>query len=179
MFSSLHRQYISIYIALLTNMVHQNINLEYEILRDNYIKEYGIYKYIYTPEKQLDYSDKNNLNSAYERLRDDARLQNKDYLPYSFRKWDNKLHQQPKYIFANESPIIDNDIKQLHDDNDMGNLKILHAPNIELPYDSRKEKAAIRIQRVWRECISNPSYLICRKRLLDEFNSKISGCNFK
>lgn len=32
-------------------------------------------------------------------------------------------------------------------------------------------RAAIIIQRKWRECISNPNFLMCKKRLLSEFNT--------
>lgn len=146
-------------------MIHQNINLEYETYRENYIKKYGFSKYMYKPEKYLELNALNlnalNLNASYDKIRDDLFIQNKEYMPHSFSKWDMKVYQD----------IMDNDIKRLHYDNDMDNLKIVHAPDIELPFDARKDKASIRIQRAWRECINNPSYKVCRKRLLSEFKN--------
>ena len=40
-----------------------------------------------------------------------------------------------------------------------------------LSYIMRKNMFARRIQRAWRECISNPNYAMCRRRLLQEFSS--------
>ena len=34
---------------------------------------------------------------------------------------------------------------------------------------TRKERYAKRIQRAWRNVISNPNYVLCRKRLMNEF----------
>ena len=36
-------------------------------------------------------------------------------------------------------------------------------------YRGPKIKAATRIQRAWRRCVSDPSYKICRARLMREF----------
>lgn len=36
-----------------------------------------------------------------------------------------------------------------------------------------RNKAATVIQMAWRECISNPDYYICRKRLMEEFNGLV------
>lgn len=47
---------------------------------------------------------------------------------------------------------------------------ILHAPDATFPFDVRREKAATRIQARFRECISNPAYAMCRRRLLREFS---------
>jgi hypothetical protein len=33
------------------------------------------------------------------------------------------------------------------------------------------EKAALRIQNVWRNVIANPEYRLCKDRLMREFNS--------
>lgn len=42
--------------------------------------------------------------------------------------------------------------------------------NLEFVFNIKKEKACIKIQKVWRNSISNPEYLICKNRILDEFN---------
>lgn len=34
----------------------------------------------------------------------------------------------------------------------------------------QKHNAAMKIQKVWRRCVSNPAYSVCRHRLLREFN---------
>lgn len=38
------------------------------------------------------------------------------------------------------------------------------------PFSVKKERAAVKIQKVWRNAISNPEYLICKNRILNEFN---------
>lgn len=37
----------------------------------------------------------------------------------------------------------------------------------------RQTTAAKRIQTAWRECVSNPAYLVCRKRLTSEFQALV------
>lgn len=41
----------------------------------------------------------------------------------------------------------------------------------KLSYAIYNRRCIHRIQAAWRLCISNPEYKICRKRLLEEFNS--------
>jgi len=43
--------------------------------------------------------------------------------------------------------------------------------NLTIPLNYQKHIAAKRIQRVWRQHICNPEYLICRKRLYYEFTT--------
>lgn len=43
--------------------------------------------------------------------------------------------------------------------------------NILKSFDVKKEKAAMKIQNAWKTSISNPKYMICRNRLLYEFNN--------
>jgi hypothetical protein len=46
---------------------------------------------------------------------------------------------------------------------------ILHQSGIQLPFSIKKDKAASRIQQRWREAICNPSYRVCKDRLLREY----------
>ena len=45
------------------------------------------------------------------------------------------------------------------------------AYKLDLTKFLRVHSSARRIQRAWRRCISDPSYQVCKKRLLNEFNN--------
>lgn len=44
-----------------------------------------------------------------------------------------------------------------------------HAEHISLPFDTKQEKAATRIQAKFKEAITNPDHPICKRRLMREF----------
>lgn len=44
-------------------------------------------------------------------------------------------------------------------------LRILTYKELEQTHN-----AAMKIQKVWRRCVSNPAYCMCRRRLLREFH---------
>lgn len=49
---------------------------------------------------------------------------------------------------------------------------LCHASHIcAFPFDVKLEKYAYRIQKAWRNAITNPRYAMCRKRLLCEFEA--------
>ncbi len=45
--------------------------------------------------------------------------------------------------------------------------------NCIIPFNITNEKSCVKIQRAWRNSISNPNYTICRKRLMREFKEGI------
>jgi hypothetical protein len=92
--------------------------------------------------------------------------QYKEYVPYNLLKLS--IYQHPLYIGLN-TLHEDNEFTKLFNANHMNIVEIIHAPDINLPFNARKDKAAIHIQRAWRICISNPLYKMCRKRLMDEW----------
>lgn len=48
-------------------------------------------------------------------------------------------------------------------------------PNGLTPFSIKKEKGVIKIQRTWRNAITNPQYKLCRKRLLCEFDELLTS----
>ena len=147
-----------------------NLNAEYDTYRDKFFKEHGVFMYK-VPSVSRPPPAPNNLNAAYEQKRHDMNIQNMDYMPYNFDD-ENSTYQHPHDIGAKDRKY-DNDIQRLYDAHDMSTTTILHATDIQLPFDARKDKSAIRIQRAWRTCINDPSYRMCRKRLMAEFQSMI------
>jgi hypothetical protein len=75
-------------------------------------------------------------------------------MPYNFPKYNNYC-----FLGGEIDAKIDNVIQ--------------HRPDIQLPFNVKKEKAASRIQKAWHNAINNPSFELCRKRLLCEFFSLI------
>jgi hypothetical protein len=140
-----------------------NLNAEYDTYRDKFIKEHGVFMYK-VPSVPRPPPDPNNLNANYEQKRHDIDIQNMEYMPYNFEKYRN-----PNLDLEGGDSKYDNDIQRLYDAHDMNTTAILHANDIKLPFDARKDKSAIHIQRAWRTCIADPSYKMCRKRLMEEF----------
>jgi hypothetical protein len=164
-------------------MVTLSLNSDYEKYRDNFIKEHGLYKFTSTSQykqttiKQPNLDKHFSLNYEYENARAELASQYKEYMPYGsytllkYKTSRITKYQHPNHLGEANIHVMDSDLDKLWKDNDMDNLKIFHSPDIELPFDARKDKYAIHIQRAWRRCISNPSYKVCRKRLLDEFDN--------
>jgi hypothetical protein len=50
---------------------------------------------------------------------------------------------------------------------------IFHMKGIEFPFSVKKEKAATKIQHSWRNAIANPSYDVCKRRLLREYHELV------
>jgi hypothetical protein len=84
-------------------------------------------------------------------------------------KWflmtDNSERAMPYNLSEyNYSSFLDGDIDtSAHD-------SIQHCHGIDLPFSVTREKAATRIQGVWKEAITNPSFQLCKKRLLREYH---------
>jgi hypothetical protein len=146
-----------------------NLNADYDTYRDKFIKEHGVFMHK-APSVPTPPTDPNNLNAAYEQKRNDINIQNMDYMPYNFEQY--QCRDLDLKLFG-EKNQYDNDIQRLYDAHDMSTTAILHATDIQLPFDTRKDKSAIHIQRTWRRCINDPSYMMCRKRLMDEFRCMI------
>jgi hypothetical protein len=43
------------------------------------------------------------------------------------------------------------------------------------PFSVKTERAAVRIQAVWRDAVDNPGRAVCRQRLLREFEEMVEG----
>lgn len=71
------------------------------------------------------------------------------------------------FLGSNDGEVTKRAILGEHTDN--WNHNILHSTHVTLPFNVKLEKAATRIQARFRECISNPRYAMCRRRLLREF----------
>lgn len=154
----------------------QSLNREYETYRNWFILNNGVYKYILPPKPISKPIDPKNLNATYEQQRQEYAIQNREYMPYNALQYQS-MYQNPSNLGVNDDTYTGacSDLKKLYDENDLKTMKIIHAPDIQLPFDVRKDKAAIRIQRAWRACINNPSYSLCKKRLLNEFDDMNQG----
>lgn len=53
--------------------------------------------------------------------------------------------------------------------NDNWETGVHHHSSLQFPFSVSEEKAATRIQMRFRECMSNPAYTMCRRRLRREF----------
>ena len=146
-----------------------SLNKEYDAYRDWFIREHGMYRYTLPPSTIPKPIDPRNLNTAYEQQRQELSIQNREYMPYNALQYQS-LYQNPSNPSDFSYTGACSDLQKLYDENDLKTMKIIHAPDIQFPFDAGKDKAALRIQRAWRACISDPSYSLCRKRLLHEFN---------
>ena len=58
----------------------------------------------------------------------------------------------------------------LHGEMDIStDCTILHEYGLQLPFEVKKDKAARMIQQIWMNAISNPSFGMCKRRLLREY----------
>lgn len=51
---------------------------------------------------------------------------------------------------------------------------ILHENGLHFPFPVKKDKSARKIQQTWRNAQYNPSYNICKQRLIREYNELIN-----
>jgi hypothetical protein len=88
-------------------------------------------------------------------------------------KWylmtDNSEHAMPHNLSEyNYSSFLDGEI----DTSAHGSIQ--HCHGIDFPFSVTQEKATSRIQRFWKEATTNPSFQLCKKRLLREYNDMCS-----
>jgi hypothetical protein len=86
-------------------------------------------------------------------------------------KYDLKSVYQSQNLLDHNSPSFDEILSPI-----LYHVPDIAKPNGLTPFSIKKEKDVIKIQRTWRNAISNPRYKLCRKRLLCEFDELLTSC---
>lgn len=80
------------------------------------------------------------------------------YRCYSFDKQRREFEENTGYYIGTLTPYLLDKKTNTRD-------QLYHAY-----HDAKKRSCVRRIQRAWRRCIANPTYAICKKRLMSEFD---------
>jgi hypothetical protein len=77
-------------------------------------------------------------------------------VPYNFPKYNNHC-----FVHGEIDVNLDTSIQ--------------HQSGVTFPFNVKKEKAAYRIQNAWKTAITNPSFAVCKRRLMREFEGLVNN----